>query len=290
MGSGSGSASSSAAQTGSHLHRSYQGTRSRHNDHLSNNGDNTLSTPSFDNGGVYLSNHGYSGDYGAYSSSRSSSSSNIHQPTPMVRNASSSSLMSECPVCGAILAGLEGGKAAQEAHVQDCLEVYKLPADSPLIDQECAICFEEFVAGRTVARLNCLCTYHRHCIHSWLQHGKACPTLGDEELTSKVKIPTQPLDYKAFVAIMSKNHKGAETSDDAYGRLFKSINKDGSGNVSSAELRAALIHFGNNSLSEADVDEIVHEADVSGDGRITLEEFLKIMQKSEKKLRGEHVL
>ncbi|KAG0362292.1 calmodulin-like 3 [Podila minutissima] len=115
-------------------------------------------------------------------------------------------------------------------------------------------------------------------------------TLGDEELTSKVKIPTQPLDYKAFVAIMSKNHKGAETSDDAYGRLFKSINKDGSGNVSSAELRAALIHFGNNSLSEADVDEIVHEADVSGDGRITLEEFLKIMQKSEKKLRGEHVL
>ncbi|KAG0088475.1 hypothetical protein BGZ92_006124 [Podila epicladia] len=192
MGSGSGSASSSAAQTGSHLHRSYQGTRTRHNDHhQSNNGDNTLSTSPFDNGGVYLSNHGYSGDYGAYSSSRSSSSSNIHQPTPMVRNASSSSLMSECPVCGAILAGLEGGKAAQEAHVQDCLEgkpgqgsgpinnvryiVYKLPADSPLIDQECAICFEEFVAGRTVARLNCLCTYHRHCIHSWLQHGKACP-------------------------------------------------------------------------------------------------------------------
>ncbi|KAF9273610.1 hypothetical protein BGZ68_001360, partial [Mortierella alpina] len=65
---------------------------------------------------------------------------------------------------------------------------------------------------------------------------------------------------------------------------------DGSGNVSSAELRSALQHFGNSSLSEADVDEIVHEADVSGDGRITLEEFLKIMQKSEKKLRGEHVL
>ncbi|KAF9386612.1 calmodulin-like 3 [Podila verticillata] len=114
--------------------------------------------------------------------------------------------------------------------------------------------------------------------------------LGDEELTAKVKIPSQPLDFKSFAAILSKNHKGAETSDDAYGRLFKSINKDGSGNISSAELRSALVHFGNNSLSEADVDEIVHEADVSGDGRITLEEFLKIMQKSEKKLRGEHVL
>lgn len=28
------------------------------------------------------------------------------------------------------------------------LSVYKLPADSPLVDQECAICFEEFVAGK----------------------------------------------------------------------------------------------------------------------------------------------
>ncbi|KAI8362869.1 hypothetical protein B0O80DRAFT_857 [Mortierella sp. GBAus27b] len=123
----------------------------------------------------------------SHSSSRSSSSSNLH-PAPMVRSASSGSLMSECPVCGVLLAGLEGGKTAQESHVQDCLEgksghgngpvryiVYKLQADSPLIDQECAICFEEFVAGRTVARLNCLCTYHRHCIHSWLQHGTSCP-------------------------------------------------------------------------------------------------------------------
>ncbi|KAF9327502.1 hypothetical protein BGZ91_001441, partial [Linnemannia elongata] len=64
---------------------------------------------------------------------------------------------------------------------------------------------------------------------------------------------------------------------------------DGSGNVSSAELRSALQHFGNSSLTEHDVDEIIHEADVSGDGRIALEEFLKIMQKSEKKLRGEHI-
>ncbi|KAF9945764.1 hypothetical protein BGZ70_003623, partial [Mortierella alpina] len=90
--------------------------------------------------------------------------------------------------------------------------------------------------------------------------------LNDPELTKNVKLPTQPLDFKAFAALMAKNHKGAETSDEAYGALFNNINKDGSGNVSSAELRAALQHFGNNSLSEADIDEIVHEADVSGDG------------------------
>ncbi|KAF9092370.1 calmodulin-like 3 [Mortierella sp. GBA35] len=114
--------------------------------------------------------------------------------------------------------------------------------------------------------------------------------LNNPELTASVKLPTQPLDFKAFSALLAANHKGAETSDEAYSALFKSINKDGSGNLSSAELRSALQHFGNSSLSEADVDEIVHEADVSGDGRISYEEFLKIMQKSEKKLRGEHIV
>jgi len=257
LGSGSGS-SSGAAQSASsstqiqhhrshHVHSSQQyGAGHASSAPSGHNMDGSM--------GVYLQSGGYSQDFQSHSSSRSSSSSNLH-PSPMVRNASSSSLMAECPVCGAILAGMEGGKAAQEAHVQDCLEgkpgqgsgpinniryigkvslkdrldcpwllfflffwvattnktlpsplilVYKLPADSPLIDQECAICFEEFLAGkrrkgrhrytasgdfffitlslipllfvgRTVARLNCLCTYHRHCIHSWLQHGKACP-------------------------------------------------------------------------------------------------------------------
>ncbi|KAG0296792.1 hypothetical protein BGZ96_008520 [Linnemannia gamsii] len=199
-GSGSGSMQSSSAsqtrqqhypqqQQQQHFHHHQQHhTRSLHG----HPGAPLSSSPSQMEGsmGVYMHNPAYGQDMMSHSSSRSSSSSNLH-PTPMVRNASSSSLMSECPVCGAILAGMEGGKAAQEAHVQECLEgkpgqgrepinnvryiVYKLPADSPLVDQECAICFDEFVAGRTVARLNCLCTYHRHCIHSWLQHGKACP-------------------------------------------------------------------------------------------------------------------
>ncbi|KAF9984060.1 hypothetical protein BGZ75_004370, partial [Mortierella antarctica] len=165
LGSGSGSASGSGSGAGSQLqyHRSYHGQSSSHNAGGRHYPGSTAggSVPTDGSAGVYLPSAGYGQNLRSHSSSRSSSSSNLH-PTPMVRNASSSSLMSECPVCGAVLAGLEGGKAAQEAHVQDCLEgkpgqgsgpinnvryiVYKLPADSPLIDQECAICFEEFVA------------------------------------------------------------------------------------------------------------------------------------------------
>ncbi|KAF9199998.1 hypothetical protein BGZ49_009807 [Haplosporangium sp. Z 27] len=148
-GSGSGSQSNSGPQL--QHHRVFHSHTTTQNSYKPQQNDGNL--------GVYQNNSGYAPELTSHSSSRSSSSSNL-QSTPMARNASSSSLMSECPVCGAILAGLEGGKTAQEAHVQDCLEgksgqgsgpvryvVYKLPADSPLIDQECAICFEEFVAG-----------------------------------------------------------------------------------------------------------------------------------------------
>ncbi|KAG9284174.1 hypothetical protein G9A89_022948 [Geosiphon pyriformis] len=47
--------------------------------------------------------------------------------------------------------------------------------NNPIIGQECPICFEEFLTGQTVTRLNCLCSYHYHCIHGWFARGKECP-------------------------------------------------------------------------------------------------------------------
>ncbi|KAF9432096.1 hypothetical protein BGZ76_011264 [Entomortierella beljakovae] len=123
--------------------------------------------------------------------------------------------------------------------------------------------------------------------------GKIEPrTLGDDDLKATIRIPTHPLDFKQFTSLLTRynddQHKDAE---EPYRRAFYSINKDGSGHVSVQELKTALDSFlGLNTLSEADVDEIITEGDVSGDGRITLEEFLKIMDKSEKRHRGEHVL
>ncbi|KAJ1890130.1 hypothetical protein LPJ66_007659 [Kickxella alabastrina] len=52
---------------------------------------------------------------------------------------------------------------------------YQLTSDTPLLGQECAICFEDFEPGQRVARLNCLCTYHLWCISEWLQRTPACP-------------------------------------------------------------------------------------------------------------------
>jgi hypothetical protein len=32
------------------------------------------------------------------------------------------------------------------------------------LEAECVICFNELEAGDRIARLNCLCIYHEHCI------------------------------------------------------------------------------------------------------------------------------
>ncbi|KAN0063069.1 FYVE zinc finger domain protein upa1 [Thecaphora frezii] len=100
---------------------------------------------------------------------------------------SRASELNECPVCNKTLATL-GGQEAQEAHVRACLEnggggslqggrylVYNLPGNSPIVGKECLICMEEFVANNLIARLPCLCYFHRACIDSWFKRGRECP-------------------------------------------------------------------------------------------------------------------
>ncbi|NXP45060.1 ZNRF2 ligase, partial [Heliornis fulica] len=51
---------------------------------------------------------------------------------------------------------------------------------------ECAICLEELQQGDTIARLPCLCIYHKgqvflgkhikfHCIDEWFEVNRSCP-------------------------------------------------------------------------------------------------------------------
>ncbi|KAI9262872.1 FYVE zinc finger-domain-containing protein [Helicostylum pulchrum] len=97
----------------------------------------------------------------------------------------SASIMTECPVCAKKLTEYDTVKE-QEHHVQECFNngsspigirfvVYKLTSNSALIGQECVICFEEFNCLDTVTRLNCMCSYHGHCINTWFSKGKECP-------------------------------------------------------------------------------------------------------------------
>merc|ERR1711904_312142 len=57
---------------------------------------------------------------------------------------------------------------------------------------------------------------------------------------------------------------------------FKVFDEDGSGVISAAELRHVMTNLGEK-LTDEEVDEMIREADVGGDGQINYEEFVKMM-------------
>lgn len=97
-----------------------------------------------------------------------------------------------CPICGYRLSKFKA-EDERESHVNSCLTgatfsgspdqarrrnrmvVYRLPESQ--LGKECVICFEEFEKDDLVARLECLCVYHRKCIRAWFEKKGAgeCP-------------------------------------------------------------------------------------------------------------------
>lgn len=65
-----------------------------------------------------------------------------------------------------------------EAHIMMCLTKPRLKYNEDVLADnkgECIICFEELEKGQKIARLQCLCIYHKHCIESWLTKSQSCP-------------------------------------------------------------------------------------------------------------------
>lgn len=57
---------------------------------------------------------------------------------------------------------------------------------------------------------------------------------------------------------------------------FKVFDKDNNGFISAAELRHVMTNLGEK-LTDEEVDEMIREADVDGDGQVNYEEFVKMM-------------
>ncbi|KAI0221323.1 hypothetical protein L0F63_002753, partial [Massospora cicadina] len=88
----------------------------------------------------------------------------IEVPVSIRRTDSQSSVLTECPVCSTRLVTISAAKGEQERHINSCLEgnafdgarnssrylgiVFSLNKDSPLNDQECTICMEEYAEGK----------------------------------------------------------------------------------------------------------------------------------------------
>jgi len=83
------------------------------------------------------------------------------------------------------------------------------------------------------------------------------------------------IDYSEFV-VAAMNEKNLVTNE-RLAAAFKMFDKDGSGIISSDEIKEVL-GFGNDLTAEA-VDKIIKEVDKNGDGEISFEEFVTMMKK-----------
>ena len=57
------------------------------------------------------------------------------------------------------------------------------------------------------------------------------------------------------------------------------FDKDGSGSISTDEIREVLSFGGTNALSKESIDAIVKQVDENGDGDISFDEFAEMMRK-----------
>ncbi|KAG5626773.1 hypothetical protein H5410_011991 [Solanum commersonii] len=83
------------------------------------------------------------------------------------------------------------------------------------------------------------------------------------------------IDFPEFLNLMARKKKDTD-SEEELKEAFRVFDKDQNGFISAAELRHVMTNLGEK-LTDEEVDEIIREADVDGDGQINYDEFVKVM-------------
>ncbi|XP_037921203.1 calmodulin-like isoform X2 [Hermetia illucens] len=83
------------------------------------------------------------------------------------------------------------------------------------------------------------------------------------------------IEFNEFLQMMSKKMKGADGEDELK-EAFRVFDKNNDGLISSSELRHVMTNLGEK-LSEEEVDDMIKEADLDGDGMVNYHEFVMIL-------------
>lgn len=83
------------------------------------------------------------------------------------------------------------------------------------------------------------------------------------------------IDFPEFLTMMARKMKDTDSEEEII-EAFKVFDKDGNGFISRAELSHVMTNLGEK-LTDEEVDGMIHEADVDGDGFINYEEFVRMM-------------
>uniref|UniRef100_A0A0C9RGW5 TSA: Wollemia nobilis Ref_Wollemi_Transcript_25331_947 transcribed RNA sequence n=1 Tax=Wollemia nobilis TaxID=56998 RepID=A0A0C9RGW5_9CONI len=83
------------------------------------------------------------------------------------------------------------------------------------------------------------------------------------------------IDFSEFLNLMARKMKEIDT-DEELREAFKVFDKDQNGFISASELRHVMINLGEK-LTDEEVEQMIKEADVDGDGQVNYEEFVRMM-------------
>eukprot|EP00929_Paragymnodinium_shiwhaense_P108536 TRINITY_DN74858_c0_g1_i1.p2 TRINITY_DN74858_c0_g1~~TRINITY_DN74858_c0_g1_i1.p2 ORF type:complete len:153 (-),score=45.63 TRINITY_DN74858_c0_g1_i1:64-522(-) len=84
------------------------------------------------------------------------------------------------------------------------------------------------------------------------------------------------IGYEEFLMLMARQLKAFLTEEDLMD-VFGVMDETGSGEITTCQLRHVMTTFGEK-LTDDEVDALIREADKSGDGAISREEFQKFIQ------------
>ena len=79
------------------------------------------------------------------------------------------------------------------------------------------------------------------------------------------------IDFPEFLTMMARKMKDTD-SEEEIREAFRVFDKDGNGFISAAELRHVMTNLGEK-LTDEEVDEMIREADIDGDGQVNYEGY-----------------
>ena len=101
-------------------------------------------------------------------------------------------------------------------------------------------------------------------------------SFGYKVTEDELQIYPDGLDIDMVCTLVARKIEEAETEEGQLIEAFKIFDIDGNGLISPAELRQALSDLGQN-LTDEQVDGMIRESDLDGDGHINYKEFVRMM-------------